>query len=167
VVRDGDRLTPLPLGTIETLEYFGLSAELDRLGVQCMLDWLDHAPQVLDHLDGLSLNLSARSLADGRFMDELYDIVCRLHPPRGRLGFEITETAAIERLDAAAELVTAFAEVGCPFSLDDFGSGLCSFAYLQSLPIREVKIDGRFLRSLTYRKNKRPFHPSPTALDRS
>ena len=139
---------PLPGGTIETLEYFGLSSELDSLAVQMLLHWLNQHADVLDRLDGVTLNLSARSIADGHFMDHLYDEVCALHLPPGKLGFEITETAAIDHLDIAASLIEDFRGIGCNFSLDDFGSGLCSFAYLQTLPVTEVKIDGRFLRDV-------------------
>ncbi|HSW14193.1 MAG TPA: EAL domain-containing protein, partial [Solimonas sp.] len=71
-----------------------------------------------------------------------------LKPPPGKLRFEITESAAIAHLPLAAELIADFSAVGCRFALDDFGSGLCSFGYLQSLPVDEVKIDGRFVRSM-------------------
>ncbi|HEY1076035.1 MAG TPA: GGDEF domain-containing phosphodiesterase [Fontimonas sp.] len=143
-----DRVVPLPPGTIDTLEYFGLTTELDRHSVQTLFTWLDQNPELLRHLDGVSLNLSARSIADGHFMDDLYNEVRSLHLPAGKLGFEITETAAIDRLDIAAALVADFRAIGCNFSLDDFGSGLCSFAYLHSLPVDEVKIDGRFVHDI-------------------
>jgi EAL domain-containing protein (putative c-di-GMP-specific phosphodiesterase class I) len=147
-MRQDDHWMSLPGGTIETLEYFGLSSELDRYSVQTLLHWLTQNLDVLQQLDGISLNLSARSIADGHFMDHLYDEVQALHLPPGKLGFEITETAAIDHLEIAAALVTDFKGIGCTFSLDDFGSGLCSFAYLHSLPVTEVKIDGRFLRDI-------------------
>jgi EAL domain-containing protein (putative c-di-GMP-specific phosphodiesterase class I) len=81
-------------------------------------------------------------------MDALLRDVRSAHLPHGKLCFEITETAAIEHLDIAAEVIGAFRSFGCGFSLDDFGSGLCSFGYLQSLPVDEVKIDGRFIRDV-------------------
>lgn len=147
-MQQDDHWMPLPGGTIETLEYFGLSSELDRYSVQTLLHWLTQHEEVLHRLDGISLNLSARSIADGHFMDHLYDEVRALHLPPGKLGFEITETAAIDHLGIAAALINDFSGIGCTFSLDDFGSGLCSFAYLHSLPVTEVKIDGRFLRDI-------------------
>lgn len=139
---------PLPQGTIETLEYFGLVPELDRFSSNFMLDWLADNGSALSHLHGVSINLSARSLVDGNFMDSLLRDVKSAHLPPGKLCFEITETAAIEHLDIAADIITAFRSIGCGFSLDDFGSGVCSFAYLQSLPVDEVKIDGRFIRDI-------------------
>jgi EAL domain-containing protein (putative c-di-GMP-specific phosphodiesterase class I) len=78
-------------------------------------------------------------------MDSLLGNVRSAALPAGKLFFEITETAAIDNLEVAAELFADFRAIGCGFSLDDFGSGLCSFGYLQSLPVDEVKIDGRFI----------------------
>jgi EAL domain-containing protein (putative c-di-GMP-specific phosphodiesterase class I) len=136
---------PLPPGTIETLEHFDLSTELDRFSARFILDWLSDNRGVLDKLDEVSINLSARSIVDGAFMDNLLGNVRSAALPAGKLFFEITETAAIDNLEVAAELFADFRAIGCGFSLDDFGSGLCSFGYLQSLPVDEVKIDGRFI----------------------
>lgn len=139
---------PLPPDTIETLEYFSLTPELDAFSAQIMLNWIDENPQIVAQLDGLTMNLSAHSLADARFMQRLFNDVRAVHPPAGKLGFEITETAAIAQLEIAADIIEDFRSIGCSFSLDDFGSGLCSFGYLHSLPVTEVKIDGRFIRDI-------------------
>lgn len=138
----------LPPDTIETLEYFSLTPELDAFSAQIMLNWIDENPQIVARLDGLTMNLSAHSLADARFMQRLFNDVRAVHPPAGKLGFEITETAAIAQLEIAADIIEDFRSIGCSFSLDDFGSGLCSFGYLHSLPVTEVKIDGRFIRDI-------------------
>ncbi|HEY9547146.1 MAG TPA: GGDEF domain-containing phosphodiesterase [Solimonas sp.] len=145
-MRDGYQ--SLPPDTVETLEYFGLTPELDAFSAQIMLNWIDENPQIVAQLDGLTMNLSAHSLADARFMQRLFNDVRAVHPPVGKLGFEITETAAIAQLEIAADIIEDFRSIGCSFSLDDFGSGLCSFGYLHSLPVTEVKIDGRFIRDI-------------------
>lgn len=147
VEQDG-RAVPLPAGTIETLEFYGLSAELDGYVTQHVLDWLAEYPQVAARLDNISMNLSAKSLVDGNFMDGLLREVRQQRVPAHKLCFEITETAAVQNLEVAAEIVGEFRRIGCKWSLDDFGSGLCSFGYLHSLPVDEVKIDGRFTRDV-------------------
>lgn len=139
---------PVPAGTIETLEYFGLVNELDRFSSQFILDWLADNRGVLDRLHSVSINLSARSIVDGRFMDDLLRDVRNAGLPPGKLCFEITETAAVENLEVAADVIRAFRAAGCGFSLDDFGSGLCSFGYLQQLQVDEVKIDGCFIKEV-------------------
>ena len=62
--------------------------------------------------------------------------------------FEITETAALEDLPAAKELMQTIKRLGCSFTLDDFGVGFSSFYYIRQLPIDVVKIDGSFIRNL-------------------
>jgi EAL domain-containing protein (putative c-di-GMP-specific phosphodiesterase class I)/GGDEF domain-containing protein len=146
--RDGEREVPLPAGMIESLEYFGLTSELDAFTAQQLLAWIVDHPRDLERLDSVSMNLSAKSIVDGRFMDQLLRDVRGQRVPRGKLCFEITETAAIEHLDVAADVIDAFRRNGCRFALDDFGSGLCSFGYLHSLQVDEVKIDGRFVRDV-------------------
>ncbi len=145
---EGNQYLSLPLQTIETLEHFGLSSELDRFTSNFILDWIINNPKILNRLDSISMNLSAKSIVDGNFIHALYRDVKNAQLPKGKLCFEITETAAIGHLDAASEIITEFKGIGCKFSLDDFGSGLCSFGYLKSLDVDEVKIDGRFMQDL-------------------
>lgn len=71
------------------------------------------------------------------------------------IWFEITQTAIIGNMPKAQQFMENLRALGCRFSLDDFGSGLSSFAYLRSLPVDYLKIDGVFVRDIANNKINR------------
>lgn len=93
----------------------------------------------------LALNLSSRSLDDEETLETLRLSLEEEGIPGERLILEITETAALADIKTAARLMAAYRELGCTFSLDDFGVGYTSFQYLKELPVDSVKIDGSFI----------------------
>jgi len=97
-----------------------------------------------------NVNVSGRTLEDEDFGDFVLDRLTAAGVAPGRLGFEITETAAVTNLDAARSLAQQLRASGCRITLDDFGSGFGSFVHLKELPITGLKIDGEFIHGIDY-----------------
>lgn len=95
-----------------------------------------------------SINLSAHAFHDPELLPILTEAFSHYGADPSNFMFEITETAALEDLYAAKELMETIRKLGCSFTLDDFGVGFSSFYYIRQLPIDIVKIDGSFIRNL-------------------
>ena len=94
------------------------------------------------------INISGMSLSDSAFYQYVRDKLEQYNIPPSIICFEVTETAAIEHLSNAVEFINKIRADGCFFALDDFGSGVSSFAYLRTIPVDFIKIDGTFITHL-------------------
>jgi diguanylate cyclase (GGDEF)-like protein/PAS domain S-box-containing protein len=161
---DGETVPPGAF--LPAAERYGLSPRIDRWVVERALDWLQKRPGTPGNQPLLSINLSGVTITDRGFRQFLFDRLTGASDIAARLCFEVTETAAIANLDDAVSLIQELRRLGCMFALDDFGSGLSSFAYLKNLPVDFVKIDGVFVRDVDRDDMDRAIVKSITELGR-
>jgi diguanylate cyclase (GGDEF)-like protein/PAS domain S-box-containing protein len=144
-IRDQDDGLITPGAFIQAAERFFLMGALDRWVVRNALRGVARLPA-----DDViyALNVSGQSMGDDKFLAYVLAELDASGVDPGRICFEITETAAVSRLNEAIRFIRNLSDAGCRFALDDFGAGMASFSYLKNFDVDYLKIDGGFVRSM-------------------
>ncbi len=136
-MRGVDGELALPGSFLPQAERSGQIVEIDFWAIKHGIRLAARAP--------VAINLSAASIARGGLIEEVEHRLHGTGVDPGRVTFEVTETAAAEDIDRAAELIERLGALGCGIALDDFGTGFGTFTYLHRLAVSELKIDREFV----------------------
>lgn len=147
-LNDRSGRTVSPGSFIPAAERYNMMPEIDLWVVRTVLDSYRRLFGSDKTCNRLNINLSGNTLNDEAALDSIYRLVRGSGVAAENLCFEITETSVVSSLKKALKFITKMRALGCRFALDDFGSGLCSFSYLQRFPVDYLKIDGCFVRDL-------------------
>ena len=135
----------IPPGQIIPLaEQTGMINEITKWVLQKALLQLQQWRKQGINID-LSINLSVYNIYDIELVKEIKEMLSDNIAINHHLILEITESAMMEQPEQAVEVLTHFDKLGVRMSIDDFGTGFSSLAYLKRLPVSEIKIDKSFV----------------------
>ncbi len=144
-----------PLKFIPVAEESGLIIQIGqwvlREACQQLRVWQEQFPS--DPPLSISVNLSGKQFSQLDLIDCISQILKETGLDAGSLKIEITESAIIENIDAAAMMLKRIKALGIRLSLDDFGTGYSSLSYLHRFPIDTLKIDRSFVSRINLPKN--------------
>ncbi len=139
----------LPGHFISAAERYGLIGKLDRWVVEQVFAGLAGRREAGEPLpDLVDINISGITISDPGFLQFIRGQLAHHELPASLICFELTETAAITNLAQTTNFIMAVRRLGCAVSLDDFGRGVSSFAYLKDLAVDYLKIDGTFVQGM-------------------
>ena len=137
-----------PGNFIPAAERYHLMPSIDRWVVSRTLAMLSEYDEASLRTGTYAINLSGQSLNEKDYLDFVHTELENFNVPPECICFEVTETAAVANLGNAIEFMNSLRDVGCSFSLDDFGSGISSFGFLKGLPVDYLKIDGGIVKDI-------------------
>ena len=145
-----EQMEIIPPGAfIPAAERYGLMNSLDLWVIQNSFELLGLHNTAFPHSPiHIAINLSGQSIGNTQLIEYIPLLFKKHHIDASHITFEITETCAITNLTHAIQFIKKLKSLGCKFALDDFGSGLSSFAYLKNLPVDYLKIDGAFVKDI-------------------
>jgi diguanylate cyclase (GGDEF)-like protein/PAS domain S-box-containing protein len=140
----------LPSQFIKAAERYQLMPNVDRWVVQATLAAIGQGAIRLPENRGCSINLSGQTLGEPTFLEFVVDCLDHSRIDPSRVCFEISESSVMSDLEHARRFVGVLHGMGCQFGIDDFGSGVGSFASVRDLSIDYLKIDGLYTRDLDF-----------------
>jgi diguanylate cyclase (GGDEF)-like protein len=147
-LRDESGSLVTPNSFLPAAERYGLMPLIDRWVVRRAFEIIADRKHSSRKIAGYAINLSGATVGDADFVDYVAGLFAQYDVPPTSICFEITETSAISDLDEATAFIERIRGMGCSFSLDDFGTGMSSIAYLKHLPVDFIKIDGAFVKEI-------------------
>ena len=148
-MRDESGRSVPPGAFLPAVERYNLSVRYDRWVVNAAVQWLKKHPDAIPRGSRLFINLSRDTAIDTETAPYLQQTFAQAGVDPRRFGFEVAEGIAIGNLSRVNMLISELRRHGCTFGLDDFGSGVSSFAYLKALGADYLKIDGMFVGNIS------------------
>lgn len=145
-----------PFETVTFAENVGMVGGLDLAILKRAIEFI-RSPMGKHEALRFAVNLSGRSLSHLATARQLLEIVRDCSDLRGRLLFELTESAEVDDLPAVNGVLQMLRRQGFPVCLDDFGAGAAAFHYLRALQVDHVKIDGSYIREISSSGESTPF----------
>ncbi|MDR1451284.1 MAG: EAL domain-containing protein [Helicobacteraceae bacterium] len=149
-LRDSSGAIQTPDRFIGAAERFNLMPYIDRWVVDSVCrqiaEW--DANGVIYDVYRFAINVSGASISDRDFPEYVAGRIKKYGIKPDRLVFEITESCAVTQVDLAQIFIDQMHQSNAYLALDDFGSGLSSFAYLKQFKVDYLKIDGRFVKNI-------------------
>jgi len=161
--RPADQASRSPDQFIPQIEASGLSGRL----TQALLKRAFASSALNQSPVHLSVNLSALQLQDEGLPGMIADSAASGGFALKRMTLEVTESALLEDLTRAKEIVHELKRLGCKLALDDFGTGYSSLRHLESLPFDKLKVDRSFVGSMMTARESRKIVAAVVGLGQS
>jgi EAL domain-containing protein (putative c-di-GMP-specific phosphodiesterase class I) len=149
-MRDDPGPSILPAHFLASAERYQLMSHIDRWVVQTTLSAMAGGTPHLPAGRTCNINLSAQTLGDDDFLEFVVDVLDHTGVDPARICFEVRESSVVGQIDHAQRFINVLHGIGCQFALDNFGSGIGSFANLKHLSLDYLKIDGIYTRDLEH-----------------